>query len=908
MGNTSTKEQRPLSPSSRNSHVRSVSSPQIATQQPPSVSEQEEARSYVVYSSRQGRGSRSELSSLLGIGTGADRNGGGSESRRETKQDRDARKLEKERIVREQERERSMREESVDGGYLVTQGVYTGIEDYNKAIVRQLMVCITLESRVQYTDDKKIERRIAPFWRGLNDHSSSWTENQLVAAARALPIPAPDEIPSDEPQRPFSTNDTDTRTSNLNINSLTVPISSRSPSYNSDSSSNLSPTKPAFPLPSPSAASTLLRGRAKTLATLTTSSKNMPQTELVPREMNLPKDPFVNGQHIEAYLYKDASECPICFLYYPPYLNKTRCCDQAICSECFVQIKRPDPHPPEHVDSTAPPVPESENLQAEDLDPDASLVSEPAACPFCVQPEFGVTFDPPPFRRGMTYVNQIAGHSPAHATSAMSSSSSLGSFSGNGSFVPPSTMNRRRTTSISANSPTVITTDRVRPDWASKLSTARAHAARRSAAATALHTAAYLMGGRNGSPDTRSFGALGRRAMLRRGTGADSPSGGNSSTHLNMLALMAERYGVPATVRSDNESTGETSPTIFGIPRGSSRRNRVDDLEDMMLMEAIRLSLASEEERRKREEKDAKKEAKKKNKEDKKAEKAARKAGVYPSSSNQSTATLDSPQSGEFWSDNVKGKGVPPNHFGRSSVPELSSTLSRSAPLGSSMDDTAQSHLERSRAQIMPNDTLSASPYGNSNYKPSHLRTLSNVSSSASSIADSIAGIHNIGGSHSSFEPSPSVSGLNIPRAGLQETFISATPPGGGAGMEPMLNFRSLAAMIGNDENTEDLSQMGQRRCSDDEKVNNAKMKEYIPQGQCSEPLESNAAATSQQNSLGHHFSSRSETILEDNVHHGEVAPHQTGNQAHSGSSLASKEREIHVIHHESMHQETGSV
>lgn len=33
-----------------------------------------------------------------------------------------------------------MREENVDGGFLVTQGVYTGIEDYNKPIVRQLMV------------------------------------------------------------------------------------------------------------------------------------------------------------------------------------------------------------------------------------------------------------------------------------------------------------------------------------------------------------------------------------------------------------------------------------------------------------------------------------------------------------------------------------------------------------------------------------------------------------------------------------------------------------------------------------------------------------------------------------------------------------------------------------------------
>jgi hypothetical protein len=33
-----------------------------------------------------------------------------------------------------------MKEEHVDGGFLVTQGVYVGTEDFNKAIVRQLIV------------------------------------------------------------------------------------------------------------------------------------------------------------------------------------------------------------------------------------------------------------------------------------------------------------------------------------------------------------------------------------------------------------------------------------------------------------------------------------------------------------------------------------------------------------------------------------------------------------------------------------------------------------------------------------------------------------------------------------------------------------------------------------------------
>lgn len=36
-----------------------------------------------------------------------------------------------------------MKEEHVDGGYLVTQGVYVGTEDYSRPVVRQLMVCIS---------------------------------------------------------------------------------------------------------------------------------------------------------------------------------------------------------------------------------------------------------------------------------------------------------------------------------------------------------------------------------------------------------------------------------------------------------------------------------------------------------------------------------------------------------------------------------------------------------------------------------------------------------------------------------------------------------------------------------------------------------------------------------------------
>jgi hypothetical protein len=89
-----------------------------------------------VYSSRANRGS----SSFLGIVGNSEPRDPALEPRRETKAEREARKLEKERVMRAQEREKSLREEGVDGGFLVTLGVYTGPEDFSKPMVRQLQV------------------------------------------------------------------------------------------------------------------------------------------------------------------------------------------------------------------------------------------------------------------------------------------------------------------------------------------------------------------------------------------------------------------------------------------------------------------------------------------------------------------------------------------------------------------------------------------------------------------------------------------------------------------------------------------------------------------------------------------------------------------------------------------------
>jgi len=609
----------------------------------------------------------------------------------------------------------------------------------------------------------QIERRLAPFWKGLDNHSSSWTEHQLVAAARGLPIPAADEIPP-EMARTASNNP---RGSDVNINSLTVPITSRSQSNQSDKSANGRQES--------SSASQLFRGRAKTLASFATGSKSSsPSGEnAAPPELRLPHDPYVSGLPIEAYLYREPLECPICFLDYPPYLNKTRCCDQPICSECFVQIKRPDPHPPEHEQPGEQRPPEEE---AE------LLVSEVACCPFCKMPEFGITYDPPPFRRGLAYSKQ-----PGNSTSIANSNNPLAqSNSPTSSQTSLPATGRRRTTSISATASRVITTDRVRPDWAKKLSDARSHALRRGAAATALHNAAYMLGGAQGE-SAASRTAFGRR---RRTLFGESPGESGSGTP------------------TGGEGTSSTS-------RGGGRRAQVQDLEDLMMMEAIRLSLAAEEDRARKASKGARKEGKKIAKEAKKeakaADKAARKtstpsantssSSLYPVGSNdsyassgtstamaRSTSNLGQQQASiAEVSEEMEGKGKAPaqDFAGFKSNSEASSSSNMEI-----RDNPGARHLEESRANLTGHQTQPQARPVSLNPPvlplPTPLQTMApatSTSSGASSLTDR------------------DDSAAHTPGLGAEGDSGNDTPPA-----EPNFNFRSLAAMIGEEDEIEGRS------------------------------------------------------------------------------------------------------
>ena len=66
---------------------------------------------------------------------------------------------------------RAPQEETVDYGYLTPQGVYTGTPDWNQQIVAQLIV----------------DRRLAPFYRPLEEYDENWDDEQILAARKHPP-------------------------------------------------------------------------------------------------------------------------------------------------------------------------------------------------------------------------------------------------------------------------------------------------------------------------------------------------------------------------------------------------------------------------------------------------------------------------------------------------------------------------------------------------------------------------------------------------------------------------------------------------------------------------------------------------------------------------------------------------
>ncbi|KAF9088686.1 SNF1-interacting protein [Mortierella sp. AD031] len=331
----------------------------------------------------------------------------------------------------------------VDGGTLLPNGIYSGPQDYDFRIVQRLIH----------------QRRLAPFYKGLEDWDDSEDALEERAAAAAV----------------ASSTSTTTKT-------WTQPARGAQSHSHSHSSSSQGHT----------------RGNSSSHHHTTTASQGyVPDSE---REMRR--------------LYQGAIECPICFLYYPRNINRTRCCDKPMCTECFVQLKRLESAP-----------------------------TESPACPYCVEPHFGVIYSP-----ALLPGSPIPGH-------MIGSPSSSFLERGMDSQNPSSPSTRRRSTSH--KSPEVVAADDLRPDWNRRILAAaqRQPGSRRASTSSSVSNSTF---------------ALGRRLAVGRQ--------GSSSRRSNSTAAAGEYNGYLAAMR-----------------------NMGTDLEELMIMEAMRQSLQDEEERQARE-------------------------------------------------------------------------------------------------------------------------------------------------------------------------------------------------------------------------------------------------------------------------------------------------------------------
>lgn len=398
--------------------------------------------------------------------------------------------------------------EQVDGGYLVPQGVYTGPQDFDILVVKNLMS----------------SRKLAPFFKGLQDYEEDWTDHQLMAAIKGFPIPSASTA--------SDTNNTPTTSASTSTPPATSAASTSSPHAISTPSQLSPPTAPPQVAISPPrhalSSNNPFRDPLEHLNHLridldnTTFSQSAPTPswmrsgepdqeegdELInpgilhsPPSREPPKPPpsrqraktLTNKEPpLVVKIYRDPIECPICFLFYPNSLNMTRCCAQPICSECFVQMKRAEPHP-RHDE------PEPDTLLGQ-LD----LISEPTACPYCAMTDFGVVYSP---RHGPGAKAAASDSADAAAAKSQAGDESAIDDSGDSTDIIDTTnmddvadklmhmSGTKRRSSISVTNPNVVTVDRVRPDWSKTLAAARARAARKAATANALHATAFVEGG-----------------------------------------------------------------------------------------------------------------------------------------------------------------------------------------------------------------------------------------------------------------------------------------------------------------------------------------------------------------------------------------------------------------------------
>jgi hypothetical protein len=177
-----------------------------------------------------------------------------------------------------------------DGGSLSPHGIYPGQPDYNPTHVLKYIR----------------ERRLAPFYKGLDDYEEEWTDHQLSGMVREGKLP-----PSAEPPSPASQ-------SLLATSNLRPPSNSSTPSLllppSMDAQGMLRPTSPRLRGMSVVENGLQTTDSLGSVGNLAGSGKDKrggrPRAQTTGSSTIVP----TRGKPLEAVVYRGAIECPVCFL------------------------------------------------------------------------------------------------------------------------------------------------------------------------------------------------------------------------------------------------------------------------------------------------------------------------------------------------------------------------------------------------------------------------------------------------------------------------------------------------------------------------------------------------------------------------------------------------------------------
>lgn len=325
-------------------------------------------------------------------------------------------------------------------------------------------------------------------------------------------------------------------------------------------------------------------------------------------------------------LYRNAVECPICFLYYPQNINYTMCCHQPICTECFLQIKRPE------------------------------STMDPASCPYCTQEAFAVYYIPPqklydykalreqqkksradrdPRSLGSESsesIPVISSHPSksgkddrVYSASAPSASSSMAKSHSSKSLAADDLLNviledeptdilglkpehRRRL--VLGQQTFTVSSDDIRPEWQQKhreLLLERAQQQQRQLRIQLLATARQQGSGstaglsRDNAYDLRrmedlSGAASTVAALVEHLSGLHTAISGDSSVVPTASHGVSSARSLPHTARSSRH--GNSGSRTHSVQIETAVRSMGSDMEELMLMEAVRRSLLDAEDQR----------------------------------------------------------------------------------------------------------------------------------------------------------------------------------------------------------------------------------------------------------------------------------------------------------------------